>query len=104
MPRGVEHRTVSPIIETFRAVLRGRNHKNALRYSDLVSRRVQPPPDVPGGPYHRTTKIYYCTRDARREVQPPLVIASASTKQIATGKEKTVKAKALTPGKPHRWD
>ena len=53
-----------------------------LRYSDLLASRTQPPPDIPGGPYHRTTRMYYFTRDARREVQPPLVIASASN-QIA---------------------
>ena len=62
-----------------------RKHTNSLRFADEIASRDQPPPDLPGGPYHRTSKIYYYTRDARREVQPPLVIASASTKQIAAG-------------------
>lgn len=53
-----------------------------IRFSDEQSKRTQPPPDVPGGPYHKTSEIYYYTHDARREVQPPIVISG--TKQIGT--------------------
>lgn len=53
---------------------------------DEVSSATQPPPDVPGGPHHTVFNNYYCTHDARREVQPPLVVAENITKQIETPK------------------
>lgn len=62
-----------------------RQHRNALRYADDQASRTQPPPDLPGGPFHKTSKIYYFSRDARREVEPPMVIASANVKQITDG-------------------
>ncbi|XP_051173425.1 NADH dehydrogenase [ubiquinone] 1 alpha subcomplex subunit 7-like [Leptopilina boulardi] len=100
MGRVVEHRTVTPIIDGIRVILRGRQHRNALRYADDQAARTQPPPDLPGGPFHKTSKIYYFTRDARREVEPPLVISSATVKQITAGEQEKA-TKALTPGKAY---
>lgn len=105
MTHGIEHRAVTPIIDAIRIALRGRVHKNSLRYADNQVSRTQPQPDLPGGPYHRTSKIYYFTRDARREVNIPIVIASASTKQITARKEDTDgQKKALIPGKAYQPD
>jgi len=52
------------------------------RFPDEQAKRTQPPPEIPGGPYHKTSQIYYYLRDARREVQPPLLISGS--KQIGT--------------------
>lgn len=54
----------------------------ANRLADEQAARTQPPPDIPGGPYHKTSQIYYYARDARREVKPPLLISGS--KQIGT--------------------
>lgn len=54
-----------------------------LRHADEISARTQPQPNVPGGPYHKTSKIYYFTHDARREVEPPIEISV--DKQITAG-------------------
>lgn len=54
-----------------------------LRHADEISARTQPEPIVPGGPYHKTSKIYYFTHDARREVEPPIEISV--DKQITAG-------------------
>lgn len=52
------------------------------RFDDDQAERTQPPPNVPGGPYHKTSQIYYYTHDARREVKPPIIISGS--KQIGT--------------------
>lgn len=101
MGRGVDHRSVTPVIDAFRKFLRGRQHRNALRYADDQASRTQPPPDLPGGPFHKTSKIYYFSRDARREVEPPMVIASANVKQITDGGNEKMLTKVLTPGKSY---
>ena len=54
---------------------------NALRYADEQAARTQPQPNLPGGPYDKTTGIYYYARDARREVQPPEIIITAEQLQ-----------------------
>lgn len=54
----------------------------ANRYADEQAARTQPPPEIPGGPYHKTSQIYYYTRDGRREVEPPVLISGS--KQIGT--------------------
>lgn len=68
-----------------------------------MSARTQPPPEIPGGPYHKTSEIYYFKRDARREVEPPLELYSS--KQITSGDEKKIASqKFITPGKPYEWN
>ncbi|KAK2586646.1 hypothetical protein KPH14_011692 [Odynerus spinipes] len=97
-----KHRNVSPLIQHLRNFLRGRKVVIQLRYADVISARTQPPPEIPGGPYHKLSQIYYFTHDARREVQPPLEIPLA--KQITAGDEQTaIKQKYITPGKPIEW-
>ena len=55
-----------------------------LRHTGSVSPRTPPvPPNLPNGPAHRLENNYYCSRDLRRSVAPPLVASTA--KQIAAG-------------------
>lgn len=49
---------------------------------DEVSSPTQPPPNVPGGPHHTVFNNYYCVRDARREVQQPIIIVENTVEQI----------------------
>ncbi|XP_060829418.1 NADH dehydrogenase [ubiquinone] 1 alpha subcomplex subunit 7-like [Bombus pascuorum] len=79
-----ELRKTIPLIDWFRTIGRGRERLEALRFPDTVAARTQPPPHVPGGPYHKISKIYYYTRDVRRSVQPPSEIYTEG--QIEAGK------------------
>lgn len=54
--------------------------------ADEVSPATQPPPDIPGGPHHKVFNNYYCVRDGRREVAPPVVIVENINKQIENEK------------------
>lgn len=102
MPGPVEHRAASGIIDVLRKILRGSGYTNPLRFADLLAARTQPPPNVPGGPYHKTSKIYYFTRDARREVEPPTVIPTHQ--QIGTSGQVATEVKPATPGKVWEWN
>ncbi|KAM0733742.1 NADH dehydrogenase [ubiquinone] 1 alpha subcomplex subunit 7 [Formica fusca] len=102
MPGAVEHRAVTPLIQLIRETFRGKKVVLAIRYTDELAARTQPPPNVPGGPYHKTSQIYYYTRDARREVEPPLLISGS--KQIGTENESPAEEKHLSPGKAYNWD
>lgn len=53
---------------------------------DEVSAATQPPPNVPGGPHHKVYDNYYCVRDGRREVTPPIIVVDNSTKLITDEK------------------
>ncbi|XP_015600227.1 NADH dehydrogenase [ubiquinone] 1 alpha subcomplex subunit 7 [Cephus cinctus] len=103
MPGGIKHRSNSQIIVWFQNLMRGaKSRTTPLRFADCIAARTQPPPNLPEGPYHKTSKIYYFVRDARREVEPPLLISKA--KQITAGGEVSAKPKLLTPGKVWSWD
>lgn len=58
-------------------------------------------PVLPEGPSHKLSANYYLTRDARREVQPPIDCKVAA---LPAGKEEAVSRKAATPGRPYPWD
>ncbi|CAG4932650.1 unnamed protein product [Colias eurytheme] len=104
MPK-VQPRDVSPFLRVFRDYLIGRNMRNALRWPTFIAPRTQPPPEIPDGPTHKHAHNYYHTRDARREVTPPLVI---STKVLTDGTEKGEAKTPVnvrpTPGQIYHWD
>ncbi|XP_076761563.1 NADH dehydrogenase [ubiquinone] 1 alpha subcomplex subunit 7 isoform X2 [Xylocopa sonorina] len=86
MSKAVEHRSVTPLVKTLREICRGRPIRESLRHADGLAARTQPMPNVPLGPYHKTSKVYYYTRDARRLVQPPIELFSQA--QIGSGQIK----------------
>lgn len=61
---------------------------NPLRFEDGLAARTQPPPTVPGGPAHQYSANYYSTRDPRREVAPPTILAENKKNLIAGPTEK----------------
>lgn len=73
----------------------------ALRFEDGVADRTQPPPEVPGGPAHLLSANYYCQRDPRRVVAPPIDLVQQ--KLLAGGDDKA-SAKLPTPGQVYKWD
>ncbi|XP_050512776.1 NADH dehydrogenase [ubiquinone] 1 alpha subcomplex subunit 7-like [Diabrotica virgifera virgifera] len=93
---------VNPFMQTIRNFLLGRKHTLALRFQDALASRSPPPPVLPDGPAHKLNSNYYYSRDARREVSPPEVIAP-NPKQIESG-EKGETVKRITPGPIYRWD
>ncbi|XP_011685110.1 PREDICTED: NADH dehydrogenase [ubiquinone] 1 alpha subcomplex subunit 7-like [Wasmannia auropunctata] len=101
MPGPIDHRSVSPLIKLIRDISRGREVVLNNRWVDEQAKRTQPPPEIPGGPYDRTSQIYYYPRDARREVKPPMLIMGS--KQIGTEKESATETKYITPGKTYNW-
>nr|XP_012148135.1 PREDICTED: NADH dehydrogenase [ubiquinone] 1 alpha subcomplex subunit 7-like isoform X2 [Megachile rotundata] len=96
MSRKIEHRQVTPLLQIFRELIRGKPIKEGLRFTDELASRTQPDPNVPGGPYHKTSKVYYFTRDARRLVEPPIEVVSR--KQVTAGKDAPSEIKSCTPG------
>ncbi|EDX01408.1 NADH dehydrogenase [ubiquinone] 1 alpha subcomplex subunit 7 [Drosophila yakuba] len=99
-------RDVSPLIQRIRAFLLGREHNLALRFEDGLADRTQPQPEIPDGPSHLLSANYYCQRDARREVLPPIDLVEQQ-KQLAADAGEAAKAtssKLPTPGKIYAWD
>ncbi|CAK1541585.1 unnamed protein product [Leptosia nina] len=98
-------RDLSPFMQAFRNFLLGRKHTNALRFEPYLAARTQPPPQIPDGPSHKHAHNYYLSRDARREVMPPLDIsAKLLTAGSEKGEAKTATTVRPTPGKIFHWD
>jgi len=89
-------------MQRFRALLLGRNHMNNLRFDHLQAPRSIPEPNMPPGPSHNLASNYYYTRDGRREVAPPSVLADGN-KALASGEESAAVAPRIgrTPGRVH---
>lgn len=99
-------REVSPFLQKIRDFLLGRHHTLALRFQDEVATRSPPLPNLPDGPAHRLSANYYYTRDARRDVCPPeLVAPEQKLLESVEGAVATKKpAKERTPGRVYHWD
>jgi len=118
MAEKIKVRNISPLLQMMRNFLLGRKHipaRSALRYTELVSARTQPPPNLPDGEAHKLSANHYCLRDGRREAMPPVVLADGrpSKKLIEAGGSTTDASlttksapglKPVTPGKRWDWD
>ncbi|CAH0595377.1 unnamed protein product [Chrysodeixis includens] len=98
-------RDISPVMQKFRDFLLGRKHTNALRFEPLIADRTQPPPQIPDGVSHKHAQNYYFTRDARREVAPPVDL-SKKLLEASSDKEGAKQAANVrpTPGPVYQWD
>ncbi|XP_050296833.1 NADH dehydrogenase [ubiquinone] 1 alpha subcomplex subunit 7-like [Anthonomus grandis grandis] len=96
----VQIHDVNPFLQRVREFLLGRKHTLALRFQDFLATRSPPPPVLPDGATHKLSANYYFTRDGRREVKPPEVVAVP--KRIAGDDASGVKK--ITPGKTYNWD
>ncbi|XP_026740294.1 NADH dehydrogenase [ubiquinone] 1 alpha subcomplex subunit 7-like [Trichoplusia ni] len=98
-------RDISPIMQKFRDFLLGRKHTNALRFEPLIADRTQPPPEIPDGVSHKHSHNYYFTRDARREVAPPMDLTKKLLEASSDkGGEKQAANVRPTPGPVYQWD
>ncbi|XP_014204263.1 NADH dehydrogenase [ubiquinone] 1 alpha subcomplex subunit 7 [Copidosoma floridanum] len=98
MSSNMSHRSVTPIINFLRTLLRGKPLRlNSLRYADEIAARTQPQPMIPAGPYGRVTKIYYFPRDSRRKVEPPISVVKSQALF-----ERKSQPEYLTPGKVYQ--
>ena len=106
------NREYSPIIQMFRTVLLGRVANNPLRFPNEVCEHPGPEANIPPGPSHKLSGNYYFTRDGRREVTFPSLIADETkAKAIASGEGTTEDAgtavatrqKSKTPGTLYRY-
>ena len=89
----VEHRAYSPIIQLIRTALLGRVSNNPLRFLDECAERPGPEANLPPGPSHKVHSNYYHTRDGRREVTFPTMIADETkTKALSAGEAETSEA------------
>uniref|UniRef100_A0A6M2DNS3 NADH dehydrogenase [ubiquinone] 1 alpha subcomplex subunit 7 n=1 Tax=Xenopsylla cheopis TaxID=163159 RepID=A0A6M2DNS3_XENCH len=96
-------RDVSPFLQMLRNILLGRKYTNALRFGPYLATRSPPPPKLPEGPSSKLSANYYESRDARREIMPPTVLASHNLLASDTG-SKAVRTKLPTPGQVYKWD
>ena len=95
-------REISPLLIKLRQALIGRNGMNPLRFAKEMAPRPGPEANLPPGPAHKLKANYYFSRDGRREVAPPVVLATAQ-KVIGSGQSQVQDAsagrkKSNTPG------
>lgn len=110
---GAATREISPYLVRFRNFLIGRDSKNPLRFQHQVTERPGPEANLPEGPAHKVFGNYYFTRDARREVMRPKVLADSTSPLAlpmgdAAGDASALAAKAgpklKTPGRVFHYD
>lgn len=96
-------RDISPFLKQLRNFLLGRQHNLAVRFEKNLASRSPPLPNLPEGPSHRLHNNYYCSRDARREVHPPIEIAAGQAKLTEPVAQITA-GKLRRPGNVYHWD
>lgn len=62
-----------------------RSVTNPLRFAQECAARTQPQPNLPEGPAHILSANYYYSRDGRREVAPPKMLADYKILKIEEG-------------------
>ncbi|KFP06354.1 NADH dehydrogenase [ubiquinone] 1 alpha subcomplex subunit 7, partial [Calypte anna] len=98
--------TATRLIQRLRNFLAGRDlqAKLALRYEE-ISKRSQPPPRLPVGPSHKLADNYYCSRDGRRESQPPIVGGAGGRNPPRDWGWQVGEKNPVTPGPPiKKWE
>ncbi|KAE8747484.1 hypothetical protein FOCC_FOCC005815 [Frankliniella occidentalis] len=105
MPGKIQPRDTIEIVQKLRNFLLGsRGGQNYLRFEGHgIAARTQPPPNLPDGPHAKLSANYYYTRDARRELNPPVLLASDQKLLPAPASEQPAR-KHRTPGPNFAWD
>ncbi len=112
----VATREVSPFLIRLRSLFLGRVATNPLRFQKDMAARPGPEANLVEGPSHKLASNYYFTRDARREVGFPTLVASnekaakalpqpAAEGDAAAAAPKAVSfpKKGATPGKLYQY-
>lgn len=97
-------RDIGPFLRRLRDIFLSRKNVNTLRWKPDMSARTQPPPNLPQGPHSKLSGNYYYTRDPRREIKPPLLIANAEEPKAVTAGDGTENVLRRTPGPTYKWD
>lgn len=99
-------REIGPVLQKMREVLLGRRHMNNLRFPHVVATRDwdSVPANLPPGPSHLLSANGYYTRDGRREVHPPTVLADgAKALESGEGAAPAVMNKMKTPARVYAY-
>ncbi|GFN91327.1 NADP dehydrogenase [ubiquinone] 1 alpha subcomplex subunit 7 [Plakobranchus ocellatus] len=97
-------RNVTRILQKLRNWLLSHDElKSTHRYEGYIAKRTQPKPNIPPGVSSKLADNYYCTRDGRREVEPPTVVYNASQKMLGEGASAQT-SKAPLPGIGYNWE
>ena len=80
-------REIGPALQKLREVLLGRKHMNNLRFPPVMATRDwdSVPANLPPGPSHLLSANGYYTRDGRRDVHPPTVLADGAKVRLVIG-------------------
>lgn len=110
MASNVATREISPLLQKLRSFLNGREVTIPLRFQKEMAPRPGPEANLPEGPSHKVASNYYFTRDGRREVGFPTVLAdqtAAKAKSLAAGGEAAAAVakvgKRKTPGAVYKY-
>eukprot|EP00095_Tigriopus_kingsejongensis_P002263 snap_masked-scaffold633_size121756-processed-gene-0.3 protein:Tk02263 transcript:snap_masked-scaffold633_size121756-processed-gene-0.3-mRNA-1 annotation:"hypothetical protein KGM_15451" len=95
-------RDISGLLQMFRQFLAGRVIHNPHRFEPLLASRDGPEANLPPGSAHKVAGNYYFTRDGRREVKlPGLVADNSSVKALVSGSDELeAVAKKQGPKRP----